>query len=93
MGVKSKNQLKKQEVKSRQSVKAQKIQMRKEIASLSGIDKINYEISILEKQITSCKYDLENQFKGNQIIERKYQDLTQKLEDKKREKENAKALV
>lgn len=62
-----------------------KKQRMKEIFELSGIEKCEYDISILESRIKSVQYDLANNFSGKQFVINKLHDLERQLKTKKEE--------
>lgn len=66
-------------------VKDEKRQRAKEIWELKGIDKVEYDISVLESRVKAVKYDLDNALKGKQFVIDKLHDLERQLQLKKEE--------
>lgn len=89
MGVKSKNQLKKQEVKNKQLRRAAKKQYVKDINSLTGSSKIDWEIAEIKRKIQSCNYDLEHGFAGHTGVLHKLSNYKQQLSTKENELKEA----
>lgn len=80
---KSKSLVAKELAKMRVSERMRKFQARKEIAALTGVDKLNYDIGELQRWISSTKYDISNGIK----CESKLKQLQETLNNKKHELE------
>ena len=86
--IKSKHQQAKEQAKQSSRRRSERRERIKAISNLSDKDRIHLDMTTLLTHITNCKYDLEHQFKGNILIEKKlqvakarYVELKNKLEE------------
>ena len=87
-GYKTKKDIKKALNKVREERRSKRRQYQKELAALTKVDTLKFEISELTSRIKLVEFDLKGQFKNHTLIENKLKMLQEDLNKKEKELEN-----